>query len=197
MDKQFIKILDELRAIAQLGLNYTRDNYDRERYERLMCIATKAYSDVCEIDEVTIKQLFNKELGYITPKVGVNGIISIDNKVLLERRADDNKWGVPGGWAEVGESPQESLIREFKEETGLDIEVGNIIDVFTQRPGDYGIPHSSHHLLFSCKVIGGELKKSFESNELGYYEYEKLVGWHRDHFEMVDRAKKSAKLKCI
>lgn len=161
-----------------------------------MRIATRAYSDISEMDEETIKLVFSKELGHITPKVGVNGIITLGSKVLLEKRADGSGWGVPGGWAEVGESPQESLIREIKEETGLDIEVGNIIDVFTQRPGDYGIPHSSHHLLFDCTVIGGALEKSFESHELGYYEYKTLVGWHRDHFEMVDRAMQLNNLKC-
>jgi len=190
MDKQLLTILDEIRAIAQLGLNYTKDSYDKERYEKLLAIACREYGSASELDDEFVKQLLKKELGYITPKVGVNGIVVKNDMVLLEKRYDDDTWGIPGGWAEVGESPQESLIREFWEETGLNIEVNGLVDVFTRRPGDHGFPHSSIHLLFYCSVKGGELKKSFESRELGFYDYKTIMNWHRDHYAMVDEAMK-------
>ncbi len=194
MDQKFLKLLDEIRAIAQNGLYYTKDNYDRERYEKLMNIATKEYSDICGINEASIKKIFEKELGYITPKVGVNGIIFFNDKILLEKRSDDNKWGIPGGWVEVGESPQESLVREIKEETNLDVKVGNIIDVYSRCPGDFGFPYSSCHLVFYCEVLNGELKKSFESKEVGFYNYKELTNWHMEHFSIVERVAKQVKL---
>lgn len=195
MDQQLLAILDEIRAIAQLGLNYTKDSYDKERYETLLAIASREYGNASELDDEFVKQLLRKELGYITPKVGVNGIIIQNNMVLLEKRSDDGTWGIPGGWAEVGESPQESLKREFWEETSLNIEVNELVDVFTRRPGDHGFPHSSIHLLFYCSVKGGDLKKSFESQELGFFDYKTITNWHRDHFVMVDEAMKKLSIK--
>lgn len=189
MERDLIRVLDEVRAIAQEGLNYSEDNYEIERYKRLMKIVSREYSEVCDFSEEHLRELFNKEIGNITPKVGVNGIIvDKDNRVLLELRVNDKKWGVIGGWSEIGESPEESIIREVKEETGLDIVVRDLINVFTQRPGDYGYPVSSHHLLFYCEVVGGKLKKSFESIELGFCDYRKIENWHRDHREMVEAA---------
>lgn len=189
MDSNLIRVLDEIRAIAQTGLNYSKDDYELERYNKLMDIFTREYTKVCDYSEEYLRNLFNRELGNITPKVGVNGIV-LDkaNNVMLELRAIDKKWGVIGGWCEVGESPQESLIREFKEETGLDIVVKDLIHIFTQRPGDYGYPVSSYHILFYCQVVEGIIEKSHESLEIGYYDYKTIKNWHRDHREMVETA---------
>ncbi|GKX30676.1 ADP-ribose pyrophosphatase [Vallitalea longa] len=189
MDSNLIRVLDEIRAIAQTGLNYSKDDYELERYNKLMDIVTREYTKVYDYNEEYLRKLFDRELGSITPKVGVNGIVlDEDHNVLLELRAIDKKWGVIGGWSEVGESPQESLIREFKEETGLNIIVKDLIHIFTQRPGDYGYPVSSYHILYYCEVVDGVLKKSHESLELGYYDYEIIKNWHRDHREMIKTA---------
>lgn len=188
MDKNLLNILDELRSIAQLGLNYSKDNYDRERYNRLLDIASKEYCKISGIDDSLVKNLFQKELGYITPKLGVNGIIVSDNKILLEKRSDDKKWGIPGGWVEVGESPQESLKREFLEETGLKIAIEDTIDIFTRKPGDFGTPHSSCHILYRCHIEGGKLLKSFESLEVGFYNVKDIDDWHNDHYKMILKA---------
>ncbi|WBW97025.1 NUDIX hydrolase N-terminal domain-containing protein [Oceanirhabdus sp. W0125-5] len=159
--KNILELLDEVRSIAQLGLCYAENEYDRLRYE----------------------------LGYITPKVGVNGVVfNKEGKILLERRVDDNSWAIPGGWAEIGESPQESVKREIYEETGLNVEVKEIIDIFTRLPGECGQPHTTYHILFHCEVIDGNLKTSFESTEVGFYDYHEIEEWHKDHFKMVKKA---------
>ncbi|MCM1991596.1 NUDIX domain-containing protein [Oceanirhabdus seepicola] len=141
------------------------------------------------MDEKIIIERFRNELGYITPKVGVNGVVlTEDGKILLERRVDDKTWAIPGGWAEIGESPQDSVRREIYEETGLNVEVKGIIDIFTRLPGEYGQPHTTYHILFNCEVIDGDLKSSFESIEVGFYEYNKIPDWHKDHLNMVRKA---------
>ena len=187
--KSILLLLDEVRSIAQLGLCYTKDMYDRQRYEKLLDLASFEYSEISDIYKNIILERFKSELGYITPKVGANGVvISEDGKILLERRADDKLWGIPGGWAEIGESPQESVKREIYEETGLNVEVKDIIDIFTRRPGDYGQPHTSYHILFYCKLIDGSQKISCESLEIGFYDFRQISGWHRDHSEMIEKA---------
>lgn len=152
-------------------------------------LASKDYSEISEVKESIIIEKFKNELGHVTPKVGVNGVIfSEDGKILLERRADDGSWGIIGGWCEAGESPQESLKREFFEETGLNVKVNELIDIFTRKPGDFGQPHTSYHPLFVCEILDGSLQTSFESLEIGFYHISEVEKWHGDHYKMAKKA---------
>lgn len=184
-----LTLLEHVRSIAQLGLEYANNPYDIERYETLLRLASKEYSEISEIKESIIVEKFKNELGHVTPKVGVNGVIfSEDRKMLLERRADDGTWGIIGGWCEAGESPQESLKREFLEETGLNVKVIELIDIFTRRPGDFGQPHTSYHPLFICEILDGSLQTSFESLEIKFLNFNEVKNWHGDHYEMAKKA---------
>ncbi|MDF2066481.1 NUDIX hydrolase N-terminal domain-containing protein [Bacillus sp. Cr_A10] len=184
-----LSLLENVRSIAQLGLHYAVNPYDIERYEKLLLLASKEYSEITEVKESIIIEKFKKELGHVTPKVGVNGVIfSSDGKMLLEHRADDGTWGIIGGWCETGESPEESLKREFIEETSLVIKVNDLIDIFTRKPGDFGQPHTSYHPLYACEIKDGELRTSFESLEIGFYSIDEVEKWHGEHFDMAKRA---------
>jgi 8-oxo-dGTP pyrophosphatase MutT (NUDIX family) len=184
-----LAILDEIRSIAQLGLNYSQDHYDRERYERLLRLATREYTDLTGMPENEIDGRFRAELGYITPKIGcAAAIFNDEGHVLLVRRSDNGRYGLPAGYAEVNQSPQENLRREVREETGLEIEVGALIDVFCVLPGQYHQPHTLYALLFSASVIGGALTTSHETPEVGFYDHRLITDWHFDHGQRVERA---------
>jgi hypothetical protein len=102
--KNYLDLLDELRAIAQLGLNYSKDPFELERYNKLLQLAANSYSEITGLSAAEIRGRFNQELGYITPKIGVNGVLfNNEGLLLLERRADDLLWGIPSGWVDVGE----------------------------------------------------------------------------------------------
>ena len=175
-------LLDELRAIAQLGLNYTQDPYDRERYQRLLQLASGQYSEISGLSEAQVQERFSKELGHVTPKVGVSAAIFNDEgQLLLVRRTDDGLLCLPCGWAEVGESPQESIQREVREETGLEVIAGDLSYMGSRKPGDFGLPHTSVHLQFVCQVVGGTIQDSHETQDVGYYDVQQLEQWHRDH----------------
>lgn len=182
MKNNFINLLDELRSIAQLGLNYSKDHYDRERYERLLNIASQEYEKLCDMPSGKIKERFKRELGYITPKVGVSAsIFNQDGQQLLVKRTDDFTWCLPCGWTEVGESPQESLQREVLEETGLIVEVRKQIRLGSRVPGEFNLPHTTYHLQFHCIVVGGNICESHETTDIGYYEVSEIDLWHLDH----------------
>src|SRR5580692_220978 len=113
MEKNLLDLLDQLRSIAQLGLNYSKDPFDRERYTRLMHLAAEQYSTITGLTTETISERFARELGYITPKIGVQGALFDDSdmgKILLEKRVDDALWGMPAGWVEVGEGPAAAIV---------------------------------------------------------------------------------------
>jgi ADP-ribose pyrophosphatase YjhB (NUDIX family) len=182
-------LLDELRSIAQLGLHYSKDPYDRERYERLMHLAMTSYATITGLAEDEVRERFRRDIGYVTPKVGcAAGIFNEQGQVLLVKRSDDGQWGLPAGFCEVNQTPQENLKREVREETGMEVEVGPLIEVFSVMPGDYGQPNTLYALVFLCTVTGGTLTPSHETPTVGYYDHKTITDWHFDHGLRVERA---------
>ncbi|MEN8908036.1 MAG: NUDIX hydrolase N-terminal domain-containing protein [Clostridiales bacterium] len=193
-----LKLLEEIRSIAKNGLYYAKDHYDVERYNKLLKIANREYSEMVNITEEVITERFKNELGHITPKLGTDAAIFDDSgKILLVKRTDDNLWSLPCGWAEVNELPRESIKREVKEETGLNVEVNDVIDVIGRLPGDFDSPHTSCHILFYCIVKSGEIRTSEETSQVMYRNINDDINWHRDHNKMAKIAYryKSQKLK--
>ncbi|WP_183576668.1 NUDIX hydrolase N-terminal domain-containing protein [Mucilaginibacter sp. X5P1] len=181
-NKNYLDLLDELRSIAQLGLNYSKNHHDIENYNRLLQLAADNYSDITGLSSDEIKNRFKQELGYVTPKVGVNGaLFNEQGQLLLELRSDDLLWGMPGGWVDIGESPDTAIKREFMEEANLVVEPMGIIKFYTRLPGEFSQPHTSVHIVYYCKYISGDLKKSYESLELNYMDHTKITNWHKDH----------------
>lgn len=183
-----LKILEEIRAIAKTGLNYAKGPYDVANYQRLLEIVTKQYASIFEIEPSEVFNRFQKEVGYVTCKLGVNAAVFKGNKILLEQRADDQCWGIPGGWVDVNETPELAIKREILEESALEVQPKEVIEIFSRTAGQFSQPHSSCHILYFCIVEKGELKKSHESLSLGFYELEEIQSWHRDHKSWAESA---------
>jgi ADP-ribose pyrophosphatase YjhB (NUDIX family) len=189
MPKNVAEFLEELRSIARLGLNYSKDSYDRKRYERLLQLSAMQYSKLAGLPENVIIERFRNDLGHITPKVGVDAaIFNQQGQLLFMKRSDDGLWCLPCGWADLGETPQEGVRREVWEETGLRVRVKSLIDVFTRLPGAFGQPHTAYFLLFHCTPGGGRLSTSAEAVEVGYFNHKSISRWHGDHKEKAQRA---------
>ena len=182
MPINFLDLLDEVRAIAQTGLNYARSPYDMQHYNRLLELTAGKYAAITGLSEELIMQRFRAELGYITPKIGVQcALFNTEGQLLLEKRADDQLFGLPGGWVDTGETPEMALVRELKEETGLQVKVDGLIGFYTRLPGEYAQPHTSVHILYHCTSTGGELALSHESLEMGFHDPHTIHNWHKDH----------------
>ncbi len=188
MKNNIITLLEEIRSIAQTGLNFSSDEYDIKRYKRLIELAAKEYSDLSGISEKSIKEAFLNDIAYATPKVGVDGAVFRDNKILLVQRSDNKKWCLPCGWCEVTEAPRISVAREVFEETGLTVTPETIIDVLNVFSGEYNQPHSYYQILFYCRYKSGELKTSDETIDLGFFNLNEISDWHRNHDLIAKRA---------
>lgn len=183
-----LQMLDEFRSIAITGLNHTTGVYDKERYKRMLELLSEEYAFVSGKNSLEISEKFEKELGYSTPKVGVNcAIINKKGKMLLEFREDDRMWGLLGGYAETGESPATSIRREVLEESGLKVTQLEMVDIITRYPGEYGLPHTLYLLLFLCEVEDdANIKLSPESLEISYQDISTISDWHYNHKEMAE-----------
>ncbi len=177
-----ISLLDEVQTIARNGLNYTSSAYDRERYERLMCLTTRTYGELLDVSDQTIRTRFLRETGYITPKVGSDAAIFDESgKILLMDRSDGSGWCLPCGWVEPNEKPVEAVIREVREETGLEIEVKQLVGVFTRNANAKNGPHTMIAIVHLCEVIGGEITLSHEGSALRYWTIDDVQNWHATH----------------
>jgi ADP-ribose pyrophosphatase YjhB (NUDIX family) len=181
-------LLEELRSIAYEGLSYAESPYDRERYERLAAIVGECYEALTGIRAAETSERFRRELGTPTPKIGVTAVIPDDQgRLLLQRRADDGLWGLPGGWLGVNETPEAGVVREVREETGLEVDVVRLGAV-TSRPASLpASPHGAVGICYLCRSRGGRVTPDHESLELAWLDPAEVSGWHAEHGERVAR----------
>lgn len=180
-----LALLDELRILAQNGLEYADNPYDEERYERIVDLTAEWYGRSVDLPPAEVRARFAEEVGHVTPKVSADAaIFDEDGRILLQLRADDAMWCLPSGYTEPSESPRDTVIRETREETGLIVEPVDLIGVHTRKPGEYG-PHCLVAHLYLCIRTGGELKISHEGIDLQYWSIEKVPDWHKNHHELA------------
>jgi len=182
VETDLFTLLEEVRIIARNGLHYTRDVYDRERYERLLELATRTYARQLELPVEPIRAQFLEEIGHITPKVGSNAaIFNEKGEILLMERANGSGWCLPCGWIEPNESPEEAAVRETWEETGLRIRIAQLVDVFTRKPSFAYGPFTTLSVVYLCDITGGELRLSHEGLTLNYWKIDDMHDWHTTH----------------
>ena len=159
MHNKFLQWSKDLHNIAQKGLTYTKDPYDKKRFETINKIASEILSTEVNISKDKIYEIFDKEYGYPTPKIGVGAAIFKDNKIMLVQESDNKKWSLPGGWVDVGDTPSEAIIKEVQEETHLSVEVIKLAAIiYRNRHIKIPIWPSLYRCLFLCKIISGTAK---------------------------------------
>lgn len=164
----------ELQSLAQAGLTYGRDIYDKERYERIREISAEMVAFKTGFTEEKVKDLFCGEEGYQTPKLDTRAAIFEDDKILLVRE-NNGTWSLPGGWADVHMSIKENTIKEVKEEAGLDVTANRIIAV--QDRAKHNLPVYAYgicKIFVLCTRIGGHFKENIETTGSGYFDMEHL-----------------------
>ena len=192
MQASILAFFEQTRALAQSGLHYAKDPYDRDRYQRLLDWSIEEYSHLAEEEIEEIRSTFLRESGVITPKCAASGAIFNDGgEILLIRRADNGKWTVPGGACEPGESPQETAVREVREETSLTVEAHQVIDVFCGKAGTYNRTVTYHSTMCYCTIILGQFGPTLEAIEVAFRDLQAVPDeeWHQDARMRVQKAR--------
>jgi ADP-ribose pyrophosphatase YjhB (NUDIX family) len=172
MEPDWLVWARQLQAIAQTGLTFTQDLFDRERYEAVRKLAAHIMAAHSEADATRIEALFTAQSGYATPKVDVRaGVFRDDGALLMVREATDGCWSLPGGWADVNQSPCESVIREVREESGFEVTVSKLAAVLDRARYPHVPPRPFHvyKMFFICKIVGGAPRPSIETTEIGFF----------------------------
>ena len=164
----------EIQALAQTGLYYAEDAYQRQRYGRLLEIAAEIISEHSRLEYPDILVSFDSSIGYATPKVDVRGAVFRDEKILLVRERSDGFWTLPGGWADVGDVPSYAVEREVWEEAGFKVKAHKIVGIYdANRSGSLELFHA-YKIIFLCDLIGGEARPSSETSEVDFFGEDEL-----------------------
>ena len=162
----------DIQALAQSGLTFTKDAYDRERYEALRDISARmaaAYGDT-SIEKVA--GLFAGQAGYATPKIDVRGAaFDAQGRILMVREVvDGGRWTLPGGWADVNLTPAENVAKEMREESGFVVRVQKCVAVWDRtRQGHEPQFFSAAKLFYLCEITGGSATPSLETSEVAFF----------------------------
>jgi ADP-ribose pyrophosphatase YjhB (NUDIX family) len=175
-EPQWLRIARELRAIAQTGLAFTTDRFDRQRYERLREIAASMLAQGSGEQFEVIIEILREGWGYATPKVDVRGAAFMDGRVLMVREIGDGKWTLPGGWADVNQSAAECVVREIAEESGFEARTLKLAAVRDYQRSGHPPRNvdSIYKMFFICEITGGAARASVETSEVAFFSRDAL-----------------------
>lgn len=158
-----------LLALAQTGLHFTHEEYDRERYRELIDIATQLLAQESDRTPEALRGTWFVEDGYATPKIDVRGAIFRGDEVLMVRERIDGRWTLPGGWADVNDSPAHAVEKEIEQESGLVARAVKLAAVYDRNKHDHP-PYLFHawKFFFLCEITGGEMRTSYETTDVAF-----------------------------
>lgn len=164
----------EIEAISQTGLHYAENEYDRQRYQRLMQLSAEIIAKHSEIAAEPMLKVFIAQLGYATPKVDVRAAVFANQRLLMVQERSDGGWTLPGGWADVGDLPSKSAERETWEEAGFHVKANRVIGIYdANRSGPLELFHA-YKVVYLCELIGGEATPSYETSNVKFFAKDEL-----------------------
>ncbi len=166
----------KLQATAQTGLEFNQNEYDRDRYELISRVAAELMAMQCDAPIEKFQKLFGEQSGYATPKVDVRAAVFRDGKILMVREAMDGLWTLPGGWADVNDSPHEAAEREAWEESGFRVRATKLAAVYdrAKHPHEPPLPFHVYKMVFVCEILSGVATPSRETPEVGFFSLDAL-----------------------
>jgi ADP-ribose pyrophosphatase YjhB (NUDIX family) len=173
----WLDMAKRMQALAQSGLEYSDNKYDRDRYQQMRQLSLEIMHDFTELRMDKLVGVFASEQGYQTPKVDVRGVVFRGDQILMVRETVDGNWSLPGGWADVGLSPSEVAVKEVYEESGLVVVPERLLAVLDKKKQNH--PPDLFHIykiFILCRETGGELKGGMETSETGFFGPDKFPG---------------------
>ena len=181
-ENQNLELIKRVKALADTGLVYAEDEYNRERYVELREISLQLLANISNQPLTVLHGFFMPEKDYPTVKVDVRGFVLNDrNEILMAKEQVDGKWTIPGGWADIGYTPSEVVVKEIKEETGLNCIVDRLLAVYDKRMHMHPPqPFYIYKLIFLCRIQSGNLKHGFDMDGAKFFNIADLPNLSED-----------------
>jgi ADP-ribose pyrophosphatase YjhB (NUDIX family) len=167
----------KVQAVAQSGLHFTQDPFDRQRYGQLQELVAQILSTELEVPTATARSFWSGDKGYATPKIDARGCVFEAGKVLLVRERSDGLWTCPGGWVDVNDRPATAVEREIYEESGYRAKALKLAALWDKNNPEHGHKPDVVHiykLFFLCGLTGGEPRTSEETDAVDFFPIDAL-----------------------
>jgi len=171
MERKLFERLKRIQALAEIGLNYTNSNYDKERYDEIQEICLEMLEQMTDVPVAKIQPIIQEKNGYKTPKVDVRAVVfNTEGQILLIQEKVDGYWALPGGWADVGYTPRQIAEKECFEEAGLKVKASHLLAVMDktaqQMPPEFEYVYK---LFISCEPIGERIATGAETTDVAWF----------------------------
>ena len=177
----------EIFSLSQSGLTYSGNEYDIERYKRLQEITAEMIASQSQLEKEAVLESFSMQAGYITPKIDVRGAVVKDGKILLIQERADDRWAMPGGWADLGDSPRSVAEREVWEESGYRVKAEKVIAVIDANHIEPFEFYHAYKIIFLCTLLEGEPRTSYETLAVDFFnpDHLPLLSLFRTNEDMI------------
>lgn len=169
-DFRWLQWAQQLQAVAQTGDAYANNEFDRQRYDLVRNIAAAMMAAGSGAEPQALVELFGSEGGYATPKVDVRAAVFRDDCILMVQERSDGCWTLPGGFADVSDSPSHAVEREVLEESGFVVKASKLVALFDRNRHSH--PPFGYHIwkaFFLCEMQGGEAQTSIETSAVSFF----------------------------
>ncbi len=180
MSDRWLQWAQKLQAVAQSGLHFTENEFDIDRYQQIMQVATEMIAAGSSADVSAVQDLFNTQSGYTTPKFDVRGVVFRGDQLLLVREnMDAGRWTLPGGWADVGDTPAHAVEREIREESGYQARAVKLLALYDRTTqGHPPYIFAAYKAYFLCELTDEtqNLLPNVETSETGWFSESEIAG---------------------
>ena len=198
MKEKWLFWATELQSIAQAGLTFGENQYDRDRYQQIRDLSVEIMHEYTDMDYIKIRDLFASETGYQTPKVDIRAAVFSDDKILMVNEKIDGKWSLPGGWADVNSSVSESAVRECIEEAGAVVKSKRIVAIHLgNRHNNHNFPFTIYKIFVECVLIEYRFAENTETLGSDFFSIKKLpeLSTERNTLEQIRMCFEAKKCK--
>ena len=172
--KQVYDFIIKVQSIAKIGLKYSKDPYAISNYTELNNLSIQFLEDFMEV-KFDRPNFFERDI-YPTPNVSVRTVIlSKDrSKVIMVREASTHTYSLPGGWADLYDSPSDTARNECLQEAGASIDIVRLVGVLNRTPFKSPTSIPEYVVIFEAKLVGDLHEHEYETDDVGWFKIDEL-----------------------
>jgi ADP-ribose pyrophosphatase YjhB (NUDIX family) len=176
MERKFFERLKRIQTLAEIGLEYSNSNYDKERYDEIQEICLEMLEQLTDVTLEKIRPVIQENNGYKTPKVDVRAVVfNAEGRILMVQEKVDGCWALPGGWADIGYTPRQIAEKECFEEAGLTVKSVRLLAVMDktaqQMPPEFEYVYK---LFIQCEPVNDRIAIGEETLDVNWFSEENL-----------------------
>lgn len=172
--KEIYDFILKVQSIAKIGLIYSKDPYAITNYQEINKMSLEFLEKFMEV-KFDRPNYFSKDI-YPTPNISVRTVIlnAKRDKVLMVREASLGTYSLPGGWADLYDSPSKAAKNECSQEAGADVEIVRLVGITDRTPFKSSASIPEYVIIFEGKVIGKLHEHEYETDDVGWFEIDNL-----------------------